>query len=143
MHRVQVQRDHILKELCARRGRSNGDSDWGWKADCFWVCAQEGVDCGRSGKVRNSFGEKKVPDVGVGEPSEGIVCAADGDYGPVDGPAGGMEERQDAEVFCTLVGENGLDIQIGLDNVAEAGEICPSVSVFDAFWFGCSLSFPP
>lgn len=142
MHRVQIQRNHILKELCARWGRSDGDTDWGWEAGCISVCAQESVDCGRGSEVRDSFREKKVPDVWVGEPPEGVVRAADRNYGPVDGPAGGVEEWQGAEVFCALVGENGLYVEIGLDDVAEAGEICPSVSVFDAFGFGCSLSRP-
>jgi len=89
--------------------------------------------------VRDSFSEKKAPDVWVGEPPEGVVRAADRDYRPVDGPASGMEERQDAEVFCTLIRENGLHVEIRLNDVAEAGEVCPSVSVFDAFGFGCSL----
>jgi len=91
--------------------------------------------------VRDAFGEEEVPDLGVGDFPESVVRATDGDDGPVDGPTCGVEEGEDGEVFCTLLGENGLGVEVALDYVAEAGEVDSSVGVFYAFGL-CRSLFP-
>lgn len=82
VHGVEVEVDHVLKELCGRWRGSNSDSDWILELDGRLVCAEQGVDGGSGIEVRDALFAKELPDVVVVDLSETVVGAANRDNSP-------------------------------------------------------------